>query len=298
LSSASIWEQLSQNFVNSPLWQPFSSAVDCIPACREMDTTVAPPKPGLDPVTIQDVFLELRTDWTRLKTRVSCQTGCHSTGTVLLNEVWTNFINGGLLKFTRPVVAMYVFGTWNDARPLPEFCGRQLNPGQQLQLGVVGNHKTPEKSGSAQRGKGGRAAAVQGDVLSQLNDTLKQLLASSAASPSTDKESATPSPAAAALGGASSTSSSCKRAINTADPPDEDLERYLVQNKIMRWWPQMYEKLAVTSIADLKFIGKTKIMEYLAALPALPAMKLAALADISAEQTPNKTPSSHIDGNY
>jgi hypothetical protein len=292
LSSASIWEQLTQNFVNSPLWQPFSTVVDCIPACRDMDTTVAPPKPGLDPVTIQDVFLELRTDWTRLKSRVSSPTGVHSTGTAMLNEVWSNFINGGFLKFSRPAVAMYVFGTWNDARPLPEFCGRQLNPGQQLQLGVGTPQlfKTPEKPASAQKGRGGRAAAaaVQSNVLLQLNDTLKQISASlvsggvEATSPS-----ATPSPAASNLPAVTMSSSSSllssKRTIITADAPDADLERYLVQNKIMKWWPEIYEKLAITSIAELKFIGKTKVTEYLAALPALPALKLAALADISAE---------------
>jgi hypothetical protein len=300
LSSASIWEQITQNFVNSALWQPFSTAVDCIPACREMDTTVAPPKPGLDPTTIQDVFLELRTDWTRLKTRVSSQTGCHSTGTQLLNEVWDNFINGGLLKFTRPVVAMYVFGTWNNARPLPEFCGRQLHPGQQLQIGVGGNHlsfKTPDKPGSSQRGKGNRAAAAaQSEVLWQLNDTLKQLLPTS-----TGCHSETPSPTVSAVpfpGTSSSFSStSSKRAIFAVDQPDEDLGRYMVQNKIMKWWPQIYEKLAITSIADLKFIGKNKVQEYLAELPALPAMKLAALADISEKDTPNKISSSPSDDN-
>ena len=54
---------------------------------------------------------------------------------------------------------------------------------------------------------------------------------------------------------------------------------YMTQNKINKWWPQIYDKLGVTSIDELKFVGKNEIEKGLAQLPAYPRMKLLALID-------------------
>jgi hypothetical protein len=71
---------------------------------------------------------------------------------------------------------------------------------------------------------------------------------------------------------------SAKRALCVVEP-NADLERYLTQHGIMKWWPDIYDKLGITSIEDLRFIGKVECERYLAGLPALPIMRLAWLAD-------------------
>jgi hypothetical protein len=63
--------------------------------------------------------------------------------------------------------------------------------------------------------------------------------------------------------------------------PDPDLGAFLAQHNITRWWPQIHEKLGITSIADLQFIGKA-CEKYLTGLPALPVLRLTALANSKA----------------
>ena len=69
-----------------------------------------------------------------------------------------------------------------------------------------------------------------------------------------------------------------KRSI-CLEEPDVDLKTYMTQNKIDKWWPQIYDRLGVTSIDELKFVGKKEIENSLAQLPAYPRMKLLALID-------------------
>lgn len=56
------------------------------------------------------------------------------------------------------------------------------------------------------------------------------------------------------------------------------LADYMRSHNIMKWWPQIYEKLGITNIADLQYIGKKECLQSLASLPALPRVKMAALA--------------------
>lgn len=71
-----------------------------------------------------------------------------------------------------------------------------------------------------------------------------------------------------------------KRAICVVEP-DTDLADYMAKHNITKWWPDIYEKLGATSIADLGFIGRAACEKFLTGLPALPIMRLAALAEDS-----------------
>jgi hypothetical protein len=82
---------------------------------------------------------------------------------------------------------------------------------------------------------------------------------------------------------------SAKRALCVVEP-NADLERYLTQHSIMKWWPDIYDKLGITSIEDLRFIGKVECERYLAGLPALPIMRLAWLADSKPSITDSTKP--------
>ena len=65
--------------------------------------------------------------------------------------------------------------------------------------------------------------------------------------------------------------------------PNDCLRAFMTQNKIMLFWPQVYEKLGVTSIAELQYLGTKNVQQYLAGVPALPAIKLAELAGTKEE---------------
>ena len=173
LSGPALWDQLTRDYVNSTLWQPYSAAADSFHACCSLDPSAAPAKPGLQVQIVQDIFLEIRSEWTRLDSRVSSPTGCNSTGDALLKSVWESFINGGRLKFTRPTVTMYVFVSWKAAgKDLPELCNRQLAPHQRLSLGVPSDSiasssvMTPQKAASSSTpspksgGRGNAGSAV------------------------------------------------------------------------------------------------------------------------------------------
>jgi hypothetical protein len=157
LQCNNLWEELTVRYVNNPMWQPYSSAVECLPEIRSLDPSCAPPSPGFDFSIVQDVFLQCRTDWTRLKQRVFSSTGCNSTGDNLLKTVWQNYVNGGRLHFTERPVTMYVFATWLSAgQDLPELCNRQLPLRQQLVTGVreqpaAADDVTPTKNNSSSK---------------------------------------------------------------------------------------------------------------------------------------------------
>ena len=61
--------------------------------------------------------------------------------------------------------------------------------------------------------------------------------------------------------------------------PDDDLHEFMTRNKIIQFWPQVYEKLGITSIDQLQYLGKDAVLKYLVGVPALPLIKLAELAD-------------------
>ncbi len=72
-----------------------------------------------------------------------------------------------------------------------------------------------------------------------------------------------------------------KRSISMVATVDADAElsSYMSNHKISRWWPEVHDKLGITSVAELRYIGKAAVLSYLAGLPALPVLKLAELAD-------------------
>jgi hypothetical protein len=145
LKEPSLWQQLAKDYVNNKLWQPYWNTADCIPECYGIDTSVAPPSPGLDHTIVQDVFLDCRSDWTRLKTRVFGVSGCNSTGNQLLKSVWSSYVNFKKGHFIHKEVAMFVFASWlSVGKDLPELCNRMLPARQQLVIGV-----TPGAAGSA-----------------------------------------------------------------------------------------------------------------------------------------------------
>ena len=285
LTNPALWNDLATLFVNNPVWQPYSAAIEGVTACQQIDCTVAPAKPGLEGATVQDVFLDCRTDWTRLTARVFSATGSNSTGAKLLTDVWDNYICGGRLKFPRNVVTMYVFTTWHAAgKNLPELCNRQLQIHQQLILGVgpaaadackTPAFKTPEKIATP---RGIRNHFLLQQPLTQIATAMSQFqdLLSSSKSVSTPTHDTVSSPESAIT-----TPQGMKRPACIPEP-DPDLGNFLEEHNIRKWWPQIYDKLGITNISDLRFIGKTACETYLKGLPALPVMRLAILADSKA----------------
>jgi hypothetical protein len=274
MNNTALWNDLTKQFVNSRMWQPFSVPATAHRSCNVVDVSVAPPPPGLDATTVQEVFLDIRSDWTRLKDRVFCPTGCNSTGFALLSAVWDNFINGGRLKFSHKVVAMYVFMSWYAAGgALPELCNRTLQPSHQLVLGVQ-PFKTPEKVMSSASSTSTRKVRGNDDSLQKIATALQNITSSS-------QSARSPSPL---LENKSSSDTlhqgqqGSKRQI-CLEEPESDLQNFLTQHNLMKWWPELYDKLGVTSIKDLKFLGKEEIVRSLATLPAFPRLKMASLLD-------------------
>lgn len=287
LQGPALWEQLTHDYVNNRLWQPSSDAADSISECKAIDTTVSPPSPGLDSSIVQDVFIDCRSDWTRLKNRVFGSTGCNSTGVELLRTVWSHYINGKKLHFVHKEVTMFVFATWlNAGKNLPELCNRQLPVRQQLVLGVTpGNALESTKvlspissSGSSvtpRKSKSGSAANEQSSAL-HLIASVMQSIQSQIAQPVFGKPSAD-EPAVPV-----------KRGIELTECPDADadLQSFLVRHKISKWWPDIHNRLGITSIEELRYIGKANVLTYLSGLPALPVLKLSELAEERASSLP------------
>ncbi len=283
IQNPALWQTLCDNYVNNRLWQPDSDCADCIQACHEFDTTVAPPLPGLDWPVVQEVFIAIRADWTRLRPRVFCETGCHSTGSQLLIDVWTGYINGRRLRFEHPEVTMYVFAAWQKAREqgaLPELCNRQLQPQQQLVVGFGKNNPpaTPPSDNSVtpHTPNKGRSTSPKDCALSTIAatmHTMQQMFMDNMA-----KQATTPSVASQAL--TQHDQGSIKRQIDMQIPePDSELAQFMNKNGLAKWWPEVYVKLGATTFEEIRFIGKDNVALYLKGLPALPVLKLLQLAE-------------------
>jgi hypothetical protein len=88
---------------------------------------------------VQSVFMELKTDFTKLCNAVFSRTGCNSTGEELFAEVWTNYICGQYLKFRYPAVTMYVFKLWSTHKgigTLPKYCTKDILEAAQARIGL------------------------------------------------------------------------------------------------------------------------------------------------------------------
>jgi hypothetical protein len=67
-------------------------------------------------------------------------------------------------------------------------------------------------------------------------------------------------------------------------PPDAALQEFMSTHKISRWWPAIHEKLGITSIEELRFLGREVVEKYLSGLPALPVIKFTQLAASSCDE--------------
>jgi hypothetical protein len=280
LNNSALWGDIAHNFVNNSMWVPHHTAADSVVACRSVDTTVSPPSPGLDPTTIQDVFLECRSEWSRLRSAVTSPTGCNSTGTQMLKEVWENYINGGRLKFTHKVVTMYIFANWTAAGGnLPQLCNRTLAEHQKLQVGVRGGNpqfQTPQKqTPSTSSSTASTKTLRNSNALADIASALQKFTGGSSQSPIVLDE---------APEKRRSPSIGAKRLLIPEDP-DLELTIFMTKHKILKWWPEIYERLGITTIDELRFIGKEECSKSLNDLPALPRLKMATLAESSADHT-------------
>jgi hypothetical protein len=48
--------------------------------------------------------------------------------------------------------------------------------------------------------------------------------------------------------------------------PETALAGFLEANNITRWWPEIYQKLGITSISELQYIGGDVVRQYLAGM--------------------------------
>lgn len=285
LKGPSLWETLAHDYVNNSLWQPYSEVATHFHACEDLDPSVHPARPGLHSTVVQEIFLEARSEWTRLKNRVDSPTGCNETGDKLLNEVWTNFINGGRVTFRRKEVLMYIFASWTAAgKDLPEFCSRQLCTTHKLIVGTGPTPQTPYKdkgstsSASTPSPKYGGKHSSSLETIANVMKNMTDLMA--AAAPNTK------TPSKLHL----DTNASAASFEGELPAPEDELLQYMRTHNISTWWPQIYGKLGVSSVKDLRYIGKANTLLYLHDLPALPCLKIAELAGTS-ELPPSTQPS-------
>jgi hypothetical protein len=131
-----LWQEIAAQFVNASSWMP-TSQVEYFNVFNDLDPTAAPPLPGLDVETIKDLWMGLRTDFSRLMNALHSPTGASNTaGDALFKTAWENFINGTRMSFQNKKVTMYVFMLWFAADTnLPQWCRRTLNPKAQLRYG-------------------------------------------------------------------------------------------------------------------------------------------------------------------
>ena len=152
-----LWAEVADQFGNAAAWMPESS-VEYYSLFDNIDTTVAPPQPGLDVATIKNTWMTIRTEWSRLVNALYSPTGASGTaGDVLYKNAYENFICGTRMQFNNKPVTMYVFMLWiSSGTTLPQWCNRTLNPKAQLRVGVDGDapsFMSPDKSkGTASTG--------------------------------------------------------------------------------------------------------------------------------------------------
>ena len=126
LRVAQLWNEVARDHVNAPQWVPFS--VMTLPVYDNIDVTACPPQPGLDATTIKEIWMALRTDWSRLQVATKSKTGA----SLLVNgsiydNVWNHFVCGNRMVFAHKVSAMYCFELWDKHDGmLPQWCNRTL----------------------------------------------------------------------------------------------------------------------------------------------------------------------------
>jgi hypothetical protein len=148
LQPTQLWQDLASVFVNNSTWnirqidvlqlQQVSIVKGSNVTSSLIDVSKAPII-GITGECLRLVFNEVKVMWKDLADRVHGRTGSNTTGEDLYGKVWSNYINGKLLYFARPEVAMYVFKLWNEAHlcdNLPKYCIKELNKEAQVRIGV------------------------------------------------------------------------------------------------------------------------------------------------------------------
>ncbi len=145
LQPPALWQDLADQFVNNEGWKFEEVHVAQLDYVVEVQgrsvlrSKVDPtkfPRPGISGDCVRDVFNSIKSMFATLANKVFARTGCNSTGEELYGAVWTNYIKGKFLYFSRPEVAMYVFKLWNETEHLPKYCVKELHPDAQIRVGV------------------------------------------------------------------------------------------------------------------------------------------------------------------
>ena len=86
LRVAQLWTEVANEFVNAQSWTPFEnmSLGTSSSIYSDIDVSACPANPGLDAATIKEIWMELRTDWSRLNVAITSKTGASvmATGSV------------------------------------------------------------------------------------------------------------------------------------------------------------------------------------------------------------------------
>jgi hypothetical protein len=138
LRVAQLWNEVANDFVNAASWTPFADMA--LNIYSDIDVTVCPAPPGLDAATIKEIWMSLRTDWSRIQVSIKSKTGASvlATGSVYDN-VWNHFVNGHKMVFAHKISTMYCFELWdatNRQSGLPQWCNRTLPAGSAVSAGV------------------------------------------------------------------------------------------------------------------------------------------------------------------
>jgi hypothetical protein len=160
-----LWTEVANEFVNAQSWTPFEnmSLGTSSSIYSDIDVSACPANPGLDAATIKEIWMELRTDWSRLNVAITSKTGASvmATGSVYEN-VWNHFICGQKMTFSHKKTAMYCFELWdttNRSAGLPQWCNRTLTLSAAVSAGVSGSplslpSSTPKSKATSQTKEG------------------------------------------------------------------------------------------------------------------------------------------------
>jgi hypothetical protein len=180
LRVAQLWNEVARDYINSPQWVPYTNMT--LPIYHDIDVTACPPEPGLDASTIKEIWMALRTDWSRLRVATESKTGASLlvNGSIYEN-VWNLFVCGTRMVFAHKISAMYCYELWDtNYSMLPQWCNRTLPDKTAVSAGVSSDSmslstSTP-KSKSSTQGK----EAPQADTSARLCTLLESFMTSAA----------------------------------------------------------------------------------------------------------------------
>jgi hypothetical protein len=180
-----LWAEVARDFVNAQSWIPYADTA--LPIYSDIDVTACPASPGLDGATIKEIWMALRTDWSRLQVAIKSKTGASvmATGSIYDN-VWNHFVCGAKMVFAHKVTTMYCFELWdkcNRSAGLPQWCNRTLPTGTAVSAGVGSSSEslsTPQSKATTQHkdGKEGKETP-QTDHSARLCSLLETLVQTS-----------------------------------------------------------------------------------------------------------------------